>query len=102
MAFTDKNLHIIKPYGGRSKKMLKFFEEIKEKIDARKGRIDLMDQQREERSENEKEIIEKINEMKSLIQVKKDEYKISHDDSVLNEIATLTDRLEELRDQIRY
>ena len=59
--------------------MSKFFDEIKEKIDARKERIDLMDQERAEKSENEKEIIEKINEMKSLIQQKKDEYKVSHD-----------------------
>jgi len=81
--------------------MLKIFDEIKEKIDERKDRIDLMDKERAEKSENEKEIIEKINEMKSLLQEKKDEYKISHDKSVLNEIATLTDRLEELRDQIR-
>jgi len=82
--------------------MLKVFEQIKEKVDARKQRIDLMDEERVEKSENEKEIIEKINEMKSLIQEKKDEYKISHAKSVLNEIAALTDRLEELRDQIRY
>jgi DNA repair exonuclease SbcCD ATPase subunit len=92
----------MKPYGERSKKMLKFIEEIKEKIEARKDRIDLVDQERAEKSENEKEVIVKINEMKSLLQEKKDEYKISHDKSVLNEIATLTDRLEELRDQIRY
>ncbi|MBP1744886.1 MAG: hypothetical protein H6Q58_1864 [Firmicutes bacterium] len=82
--------------------MLKVFEQIKEKIDERKERIDLMDQEREKKSEKEKEIIEKINEMKALIDGKKEEYKNSHDKSVLNEIAALTDRLEELRDQIRY
>lgn len=82
--------------------MLKIFEQIKEKIDERKEKIELVDQEREEKSEKEKEIIEKINEMKALIDEKKEEYKNSHDRSVLNEIATLTDRLEELRDQIRY
>ena len=59
-----------------------------------------MDQKRVEKLENEKEIIDKINELKSLIKEKEKEYSISHDDSMVNEIVALKERLEELRKQL--
>jgi nucleoid-associated protein YejK len=80
--------------------MSKLIEKIKEKIDSRKERIELMDQKRVEKLENEKEIIDKINELKSLIKEKEKEYSISHDDSMVNEIVALKERLEELRKQL--